>query len=141
VDSVRDFARQIGVVPEPDTLFMREWSQGVNAFFAGEYRRSLAHTEAATRIMAGFPDIDRLRADAQMQVDKNPRFMQLGKKFGLGLSAVATVALLAIGIRTRRRRRSPPPPRAGRRARPFRRGPFRRSGPPRAGQSRPRRPR
>jgi serine protease Do len=141
VDSVREFSRQIGVVPEPDTLFMREWSQGVNAYFAGEYRRSLAHTDAALRIMAGFPDIDRLRADAQMRVDMNPRFMQLGKKFGFGLGAVAAVALLAIGIRTLRRRRSSPPPRALRRPRPFRRGPFRRSGPPRAGQFKPRRPR
>jgi hypothetical protein len=138
VDSVREFARQIGVVPEPDTLFMREWNRGVNAYFAGDYRRSLAHTDAALRIMAGFPDIDRLRADAQARVDTTPRFMQLGKKFGLGLGAVAVVALLAIGIRTLRRRRSPPTPRAVRRPRPFRRGPFRRSGPPRTGQTRPR---
>ena len=140
VDSVREFARQIGVVPEPDTLFMREWSQGVQAYFAGEYRRSLAHTDAALRIMAGFPDIDRLRADAQMQVDANPRLRQLGKKLGLGLGAVAAVALLAIGIRTLRRRRSSSPPRAGRRRRPFRRGPFGRSGPPRTGQSKARLP-
>ena len=110
----------------------------MKAYFAGEYRRSLAHTDAALRIMAGFPDIDRLRADAQMQVDMNPRLRQLGKKFGLGLGAVAAVALLAIGIRTLRRRRSPPTPRAGRRRRPFRRGLFRRSGPPRTGQSKPR---
>jgi serine protease Do len=140
VDSVREFAGQIGVVPEPDTLFMREWSQGVKAYFAGEYRRSLAHTDAATRIMAGFPDIDRLRADAQMQLDRIPRLRQLGKKLGLGLGAVAAVALLAIGIRTLRGRWSPPTSRAGRRRRPFRRGPFRRSGPPRTAQSRPRLP-
>jgi serine protease Do len=141
VDSVREFARQIGVVPESDTLFMREWSQGVNAYFAGEYRRSLAHTDAATRIMAGFPDIDRLRADAQMRVDMDPRFMRLGKKFALGLGAVAAVAMLAFGILTLRRRRSPPTPRAIRRLRPFRRGPFRRSGPSRAGPFRSRPPR
>jgi serine protease Do len=140
VDSVREFAGQIGVVPEPDTLFMREWSRGVKAYFAGEYRRSLAHTDAAIRIMAGFPDIDRLRADAQMQADMNPRLRQLGKKFGLGLGAVAAVALLAIWIRTLRGRRSPPTSRAGRRRRPFRRGPFRRSGPPRAGLSKQRLP-
>ena len=36
VDTVREFVQQIGVVPEPDTLFMREWNQGVNAYFAGE---------------------------------------------------------------------------------------------------------
>jgi hypothetical protein len=141
VDSVREFARQIGVVPEPNTLFMREWSQGVNAYFAGAYRRSLAHTDAATRIMAGFPDIDRLRADAQMRVDMDPRFMRLGKKFALGLGAVAAVAMLAFGILTLRRRRFPPTPRAIRRPRPLRRGPFRRSGPSRTGQFRPRLPR
>jgi serine protease Do len=139
VDSVLEFARQIGLVPEPDSPFMREWSQAVKAYFAGEYRQSVVHTDAALRIMAGFPDMDRLRADAQMQVDKNPRFMQLGKRFGLGLGAVAAVAFLAIGIRTLRRRRSPPPPRAVRRRRPFR-GPFRRSSSPRAGQSKSRRP-
>jgi hypothetical protein len=120
VDSVREFARQISLVPEPDSPFVREWSQGVKAYFAGEYRRSVAHTDAAIRIMAGFPDIDRLRADAQTQVDKNPRFVQLAKRFGLGLGVVAGIALLAVGIRTMRTRRSPPP--APRRRRPFRRG-------------------
>ena len=140
VDSIREFARQIGVVPEADSLFMREWSQGVTAYFAGEYRRSLAHTDAALRIMAGFPDIDRLRADAQMQVDKNPRFMQLRKRFGLGLGAVAAMALLAVGIRTLWRRRSLPTPRATRRRRPLRRGPLRRFGRPRAGPPKTRRP-
>jgi hypothetical protein len=140
VDSVREFARQIGLTPEPDTLFMREWSQSVKAYFAGEYRRSLAHTDAALRIMAGFPDIDRLRADAQMQVDMNPRLGQLGKKFGLGLVAVAALALLTIGIRSLRRRRSPPMPPASRRRRPFRRGSFSRSGPPRTNQPKARLP-
>ena len=140
VDSVHKFASQINLVPEPNSRFMREWSQGVKAYFAGEYQRSLVHTDAALRIMAGFPDMDRLRADAQRRVDMHPPFMQRGKQFGLGLGAVAAVAVLAIGIRTLRRRRSPPRPRAGRR-RPFRRGPFRRSGPPRIGPSRPRLPR
>jgi len=140
VDSIREFARQIGVVPEADSLFMREWSRGVTAYFAGEYRRSLAHTDAALRIMAGFPDIDRLRADAQMQVDKSPRFIRLSKRFGFGLGAVAAVALLAVGIRTLWRRRSLPTPRATRRRRPLRRGPLRRFGRPHAGPPKTRRP-
>ena len=140
VDSILEFAQQISLVPEADSLFMREWSQGVAAYFAGAYRRSLAHTDAAIQIMAGFPDIDRLRADAQMQVDKSPRFAQLGNKFGLGLGVVATVALLAIGIRSLRNRRLRQTPRTVRRRGPFRRGPFRRPGPPRAGQSKPRLP-
>jgi serine protease Do len=140
VDSIHEFARQVGVAPEADSLFMREWSQGVTAYFAGEYRRSLAHTDAALRIMAGFPDIDRLRADAQMQVDKHPRFMQLRKRFGLGLGAVAAIMLLAVGIRTLWRRRSLPTPRATRRRRPLRRGPLRRFGRPRATPPKTRRP-
>jgi hypothetical protein len=84
--------------------------------------------------------IDRLRADAQMRADMNPRLRQLGMKFGLGLGAIAAMALLAIGIRTLRRRRPFATPRAGRRRRPFCRGPFRRSGPPRTGQSKARLP-
>jgi hypothetical protein len=139
VDSVREFARQIRLVPEPDSPFVREWSQGVKAYFAGEYRRSVAHTDAAIRIMAGFPDIDRLRADAQTQVDKNPRFVQLAKRFGLGLGVVAGIALLAVGIRTMRTRRSPPP--APRRRRPFRRGFVRRPRIVRKDHPRPRLPR
>jgi S1-C subfamily serine protease len=139
VDSVREFARQISLVPEPDSPFVREWSQGVKAYFAGEYRRSVAHTDAAIRIMAGFPDIDRLRADAQTQVDKNPRFVQLAKRFGLGLGVVAGIALLAVGIRTMRTRRSPPP--APRRRRPFRRGFVRRPRIARKDHPKPRLPR
>ena len=140
VDSVREFAQQIGLVPEADSPFMREWSQGVKAYFAGEYRRSLAHTDAALRIMAGFPDIDHLRADAQTQVDKNPRFVQLGRRLAVGLGTLAAVALLAIGIRTIRKRRFPPPLPAVRRRRPFRRGPVRHSSSSRAGHPKPRLP-
>jgi S1-C subfamily serine protease len=140
VDSVREFAQQIGLVPEPDSPFMREWSQGVTAYFAGKYGRSLAHTDAALRIMAGFPDIDRLRADAQMQVDKDPRFMQLGKQFGFGLGAFAIAALLAVGIRTMWRRRSQSTPYATRLRRPLRRGALRRFGRPPAGQRKKRLP-
>ena len=106
VDSVREFARQIGVVPEPDTPFMKEWSQGVKAYFAGEYRRSLAHTNAAQQIMAGFPDIERLQADVQMRVDMDPRFTGLEKRVGLGLGAAAVAVLLGFGARAMRRRRS-----------------------------------
>jgi hypothetical protein len=110
VDSVREFAMQIGLVPEPDTPIMREWTQGVEAYFRGQYQRSLEHTNAALRIMPGFPDIERLRAEVQMRVDKNPRFMLRGKSIGLGLGAVASVALLGVGVRAVFRRKSPQGP-------------------------------
>ena len=111
VDSVREFAQQIGLVPTPDTPFMQAWSRAVGTYFDGEYRQSLEHASAALRIMPGFPDVERLRAEDQMRVDKDPRFMLRGKQFGLGLGVVAAVALLGMGARTMLRRR---PPRAQR---------------------------
>jgi S1-C subfamily serine protease len=105
VDSVREFAQQIGLVPEADTSFMQAWSNGVRAYFDGEYQRSLEHTNAAIKIMPGFPDVERLRAEVQTRVDKNPRFMLRGKRIGFGLGLVAAVALLGVGAREMRRRR------------------------------------
>jgi hypothetical protein len=109
-DSVNEFCGQIGLTPNPDARFMTEWTEGVAAYFRGEYRRSLAHLNDAERIMPGFPDIQRLRAEAQMKVDKHPRFLRRGKTFGLGIGILLAGALLAVGMRTlvrNRARRSP----------------------------------
>lgn len=105
VDSVREFAMQIGLVPNSDTPFMREWARGVDAYFRGEYQHSLEQIQAAEKIMPGFPDLMRLQTDAQVRVDMNPRFMLKGKRIGLGLGLVAAVGLLGIGGRTIFRRR------------------------------------
>jgi len=118
VDSVREFAQQIRLVPNPDTPFMRAWTRGVDAYFRGEFRRSLMETNAAEQIMPGFPDITRLQADAQMRVNKDPRFMLRGKRLGLGLGLVAAVAFLGVGARTLLRRGSSQPQSAVRRIDP-----------------------
>ena len=139
-DSVREFARGIGVTPESDTLFMREWSQGVTAYFAGQYRRSVAHIDAALKIMAGFPDVERLRADAQMQASLNPGPLGLKRVVWFGLAGVASVVLLGVGIRVVRRRRSRQSERAVRFIEPkemHRRHPIRRRLPGRSGPPRP----
>jgi hypothetical protein len=86
---------------------MQAWSNGVREYFDGEYRRSLEHTNAALKIMPGFPDVERLRAEVQMRMDKNPRFMLRGKKIGFGFGVFAAVALLGVGARSVLRRRSP----------------------------------
>jgi S1-C subfamily serine protease len=104
-DSVREFCSQIGSSPSPVSRFMSEWTDGVSAYFAGEYRRSLRHLETAEQIMPGFPDIQRLRADAQMRVDKHPRFMRRGKTVGLGLGVVLAAAGVVVGVRAFTRNR------------------------------------
>jgi hypothetical protein len=109
-ESVHVFCGQIGLTPNPNTRFMTEWSEGVASYFRGEYARSLRHLDNAERIMPGFPDIQRLRTDAQMKVDKNPRFMRRGKIFGVGIGAVLVGGLAAVGVRRllgRRARRHP----------------------------------
>jgi hypothetical protein len=84
---------------------MTEWAEGVAAYFRGEYKQSLGHLNDAERIMPGFPDIQRLRADAQMKVDKHPRFMRRGQTVGLGIGAVLVGVLAVLGLRTIVRRR------------------------------------
>jgi hypothetical protein len=79
---------------------MTEWAEGVTAYFRGEHRQSLAHLDNAERIMPGFPDIRRLRADAEMKVDKYPRFMQRGKSVGLGVGVALVGVLFIVGVRT-----------------------------------------
>jgi len=98
--SVHEFCGKIGLTPNPDTRFMTEWAEGVAAYFRGEYKRSLGHLNDADRIMPGFPDIQRLRADAQMKVDKYPRFMRRGQTVGLGIGAVLVGVLAVLGLRT-----------------------------------------
>jgi hypothetical protein len=105
VDSVHGFCAQAGLTPNSDTRFMGEWAAGVAAYFRGEYARSLRHLDGAERIMSGFPDIQRLRADAQMKVDKHPRFMRRGKTVGLGVGVVIVGAVAVVGMRTLIRRR------------------------------------
>jgi hypothetical protein len=55
--------------------------------------------------MPGFPDIQRLRADVQMRVDKSPRFMRRGKTIGLGIGAALMGVLAVLGLRTFMRNR------------------------------------
>ncbi len=106
VDSIREFAGQIGLAPEPVTPFMQAWGRAVRAYFDGEYRRSLESTDAAWRIMPGFPDVEHLRSDIQMRLDKDPRFTLHGKIIGFGFGGVALVALLALGTKAALRRKS-----------------------------------
>jgi serine protease Do len=104
-ESVQAFCEKIGLTPNPDTPLMTEWSEGVSAYFRGEYRQSLARLDAAERLMPGFPDIRRLRADAQMKVNKSPQFMRKGKTVGLGIGAALMGILAVLGLRTIMRNR------------------------------------
>lgn len=109
-ESVQAFCTMIGLTPNPETPLMREWAAAVTAYFAGEYRKSLVHLDAAERLMPGFPDIQRLRVDVQMKVNKSPRFMRRGKTVGLGVGVALMGVLAVLGLRTivRNRARSGP---------------------------------
>jgi hypothetical protein len=90
---------------------MTEWTGAVTAYFGGEYRQSVAHLERAERLMPGFPDVQRLRADAQMRSNKNPRLLRRGKALGLGLGGVLVGILAVGGVRSVVKRRRDDTPR------------------------------
>jgi len=105
VDSVREFTKQIGLTPESDTVFMREWRQAVRAYFAGDFSATIAHTDAAQKIMIGFPDIERLGEDARMQAEMAAGSGILSRQLGFGLAGVGIVLLAGSGWWVVRRRR------------------------------------
>ena len=78
-DSVHEFCGKIGLTPNPDTRFMTEWTEGVAAYFKGEYKRSLGHLNDAERIMPGFPDIQRLRGRCADESRQEPAIHAAGQ--------------------------------------------------------------
>jgi S1-C subfamily serine protease len=109
-ESVQAFCSKIGLTPNPNTPFMTQWTAGVTAYFRNEHRKSLAHLDAAERLMPGFPDIQRLRADVQMKTSKSPRFTRRGKTVGLGIGVALVGVLGVLGLRTIVRNRVRPGP-------------------------------
>jgi S1-C subfamily serine protease len=59
IDTIHAMAKQLGVTPNTDSPFMREWDQVVEASIAGNFREALAHAEAADRLVPGLIDVRR----------------------------------------------------------------------------------
>ena len=99
VETVHEFARQISLVPTTDSPFTRTWEEAVDAYFRGDYRRAVSHVESADRIMPGFPDLQRLRSEAQMREERKPTRISRNLTIGLALGAGLGAALLILGMR------------------------------------------
>ncbi|HSB71966.1 MAG TPA: trypsin-like peptidase domain-containing protein [Candidatus Methylomirabilis sp.] len=99
VETVQEFARQISLVPTVDSPFTRQWQDAVDAYFRGRYREAITHAENADRIMPGFPDLQRLRSEAQMREERTPRQVSRNLTIGLALCVGLSAALLILGRR------------------------------------------
>jgi len=100
VESVLEFARQIGLTPSPDSPFQGAWERGVQEYFRGEYSRSITDLDAAERILPGFPDVRRLRAEAQLRLERGPQSLSDRATLGVGLGVGLGVAILTLAVRT-----------------------------------------
>lgn len=99
VETVHEFARQVSLTPTADSPFTQKWERAVSDYFQGDYARAIRSVEEADRIMPGFPDLQRLRSEAQMREDRAPGFASRGRTVGVGLGVGLGVALLAVGVR------------------------------------------
>jgi hypothetical protein len=99
VETLHEFARGISLTPTADSPFMREWEQAVTAEFQGNHARAIRHVEAADRILPGLPDVQRLRAEAQLGGEREPVLIQRNLAVGVGLGAGVGLALLILGLR------------------------------------------
>ena len=105
VDSVLAFSHQIGVPLGVDSPFQHAWERGVQAYFQGDYPRSVANLAVADRLVPGFPDVRRLHGDAQLRLERAPGSSVRRLALGVGLGVGVGVALLILGVRAAARRR------------------------------------
>jgi len=105
VETVHEFARGISLTPTADSPFTQKWERAVSSYFQGDYTGAIQQVEEADRIMPGFPDLMRLRSEAQMRAEREPSFSGRRLTVGIGLGAGLGVALLALGVRTTVNRR------------------------------------
>ena len=99
VETVQEFAGAISLTPTAESPFSQRWTAAVDSYFHGNYRLALANAEAAERTMPGFPDLIRLRAEAQMRAGHETRLGAWRPGLGLGLSISLGVALFVLGTR------------------------------------------
>jgi hypothetical protein len=100
VETVHEFAREIGLAPAADAPFTREWEMALVAFFREDYSAAISHLEAADRVVPGLPDVRALRTEAQLLLEKAPPFASRAWKIGGGLALGLGVALLVLGVRS-----------------------------------------
>jgi S1-C subfamily serine protease len=100
VETVHEFARGISLTPTADSPFTQKWERAVASYFSGEYRRAATQVEEADRLMPGFPDLMRLRSEAQMRGDRESGFGERSRTAGVWLGGGLGVALLALGARS-----------------------------------------
>jgi hypothetical protein len=110
VDTIHALARRIGVTPQSDGPFMREWQAAVNAYFRGAFSTALAHAEAADKILPDLSDVHQLRTHLERLLRDHPMWDTERRVFygsWLGIAViVAGIALSgAFGVRAIRKRR------------------------------------
>lgn len=110
VDTIHTLARQIGVTPQSDGPFMREWEAAVNAYFRGRFATALAHAEAADKILPDLSDVHQLRTHLERLLRDHPmwdteRRTVLGSWLGIAVIVAAIALSGAFGVRAIRKRR------------------------------------
>ena len=110
VDTIHALARQIGVTPQSDGDFMREWQAAVNAYFQGRFHTALAHVEAADQLLPDLIDVDRLRTRLQTLIRDHPmwdteRRTVLGSWLVIAVIVGGVALSGAFGVRAIRKRR------------------------------------
>jgi S1-C subfamily serine protease len=92
VETIHAYAREISLQPTANSPFTQTWERAVTRYFQGNYAGAVQTVEEAERIMPGFPDLARLRSEAQMRAERQPassgHWLMWGAGFGLALLAV-----------------------------------------------------
>ncbi len=99
VETVQEFARQIGVPPTADGAFARAWGAAVDSFFRGDYQRTLHAVAAVEQIRAGFLDVTRLGTEARLRLQAAGGSRWPHPSLGVGLVGSLGLVLLLVASR------------------------------------------
>lgn len=101
VETVHAYASEISLKPTADSPFTQTWERAVTRYFQGNSAGTVQTLDEAERIMPGFPDLARLRSEAQMRAERQPAFNGYWLVWGGGVG----LALMAVGAWSLVRRR------------------------------------
>ena len=107
VNIVKEFARGAGVALDKASPFNTVWHEAVARYSRGDWAGAQSRLDAANRLLANLPDVQRLQTDAQLRLLQSSPWPSPWLLGGAGLGVIAAAGGAWVAVRRRRQRARP----------------------------------